>query len=124
MSDREVPLGEDLNLADLGMGILAVAQTVAGGKILHASIELEVDGASGGRCLVDPRGSALTGKIQAVERTRRDARMIAAEAIGGALSLLRRLDHVCCDEDVREIITLAEVSLTLAGSKIKERIDA
>jgi len=66
MSDREIPLGKDLNLADLGMGILAVAQTVVGGQILHASIELEADGS--GRCLLDPRGSALTGKIQ--ERTR------------------------------------------------------
>lgn len=122
MSDREVPRGEDFNLADLGMGILAVARTVAGGRVMRASIELEVHG-SGGRCLVDPRGSALSGEIQAAERARRDARMIAAEAIGGALSILCRLDHVWCDEDVRETLTHARASLARAGSKIKERID-
>jgi hypothetical protein len=49
--------------------------------------------------------------------------MIAAEAIGGALSILCRLDHVWCDEDVRETLTHARASLARAGSKIKERID-
>ena len=104
------------------MGILAVAQTVAGGKVLRASVELEVDG-SGGRCLVDPRGGALTAETVAAERTRRDGRIVAAEAIGGALSILRRLDYVWCDEDVRETLTHARASLARAGSKIKERID-
>lgn len=90
---------------------------------LKEPLGLEVNGDSGS-CLVDPRGGPLTAEAAAAERAWRDGRILAIEAIGGALSTLCRLDHVWCDEDVRETLTQARVSLARAQSKIKERIGA
>lgn len=45
------------------------------------------------------------------------------ETIGCALAVLRRLDHVRYDGDIREILTHVRSTLAVAQSKIKERID-
>jgi hypothetical protein len=56
-------------------------------------------------------------------RSRRDCRLAVAEAVGCALAALRRNDHVWCDEDVRETLRQVRSALSVAQSKIKERID-
>jgi len=59
----------------------------------------------------------------AVEQSRRDQRIAVFETIGCALATLRRLGHVWYDDDVRDQITRVRSSLSVAQSKIKERID-
>lgn len=53
----------------------------------------------------------------------RDKSVSAAETIGGALAVLRRLDYGVIDGDVRESVTRARSTLSVALSKIRERID-
>ena len=60
--------------------------------------------------------------IEAV-RTSHDQRIVARETIGCALAVLRRLDHVRLDSDVREVITKARSALSVAQSTIRGRID-
>ena len=55
--------------------------------------------------------------------TRREGRIRAIETIGSALAVLHRLDHVRYDDDVRDLITKARSSLSVAQSKVKQRID-
>lgn len=55
---------------------------------------------------------------------RRDHRIAVFETIGCALATLRRLDHVWYDEDVRDAITKARSTLSVAQSTIKERVDS
>lgn len=45
------------------------------------------------------------------------------ETIGCALASLRRLDSMWYDEDLRPTITAARSKLSVAQSKVKERID-
>ena len=59
----------------------------------------------------------------AVEHSRRDQRIAVFETIGCALATLRRLDHVWYDGDIHETITKVRASLSVAQSKIKERIE-
>ena len=59
----------------------------------------------------------------AVALKRRDQRLLAHEMIGSALAVLRRLDYVWCDDDVRDSITRARTLLSVAQSTIKGRID-
>ena len=54
---------------------------------------------------------------------RRDQRIAAFATIGCALASLRRLDSVWFDEDIRTTITALRSDLSLAQSKVKERID-
>lgn len=56
-------------------------------------------------------------------RARRDGRVSAAETLGSALAVLRRLDYSCLDADIRTSITRARSTLSVAQSKIKERTD-
>jgi len=58
-----------------------------------------------------------------IVRIRRDQRILVAETIGCALAVLRRLDHVWHDKDIRETVTKVRSSLSVAQSKIKERFD-
>ena len=62
-------------------------------------------------------------KDAASTQNRRDQRLVAVETIGCALATLRRLDHVGYDEDIRESITHARSSLSVAQSKIRKRIE-
>lgn len=55
---------------------------------------------------------------------RRDQRIAASETIGCALATLRRLDHIWHDADIRATITHVKTSLSVAQSKLKDRIDA
>ena len=57
------------------------------------------------------------------EQARRENRIVACETIGGSLAVLRRLDVVWCDDDIRAAITQARSTLSVAQSKVKERID-
>lgn len=50
------------------------------------------------------------------------ARIAVFETIGCALATLGRLDHVWYDADIRNMITKARASLSVAQSKIKERL--
>jgi hypothetical protein len=59
----------------------------------------------------------------AVVRSRREHRIATFETIGCALATLRRLDHVWYDEDIRTTITSARSSLSVAQSRVKQRID-
>lgn len=60
----------------------------------------------------------------AAARSDRDHRIAWFETIGCALALLRRLDHVRYDDaDVRETLTKVRSMLSVAQSKIKEKID-
>lgn len=59
----------------------------------------------------------------AIASARRDHRIAVFETIGCALATLGRLDHVWYDDDVRDVITQVRSSLSVAQSKIKERID-
>jgi hypothetical protein len=61
--------------------------------------------------------------VVAVVRSRREHRIVAFETIGCALATLRRLDHVWYDEDIRATITSARSSLSVAQSRVKQRID-
>jgi len=66
----------------------------------------------------------VAGKTEAaVEQDRRDHRIALFETIGCALAVLRRLDHVWYDGDIHETITKVRASLSVAQSKIKERIE-
>jgi hypothetical protein len=66
-----------------------------------------------------------TGKgTEAVfEQSRRDQRIAVFETIGCALATLRRLGHIWYDEDIRTAITAARSNLSIAQSKVKQRID-
>lgn len=57
-----------------------------------------------------------------IVRSRRDHRIAAFETIGCALATLRRLDHVWYDEDVRVTLTEVRSALSIAQSKVKQRI--
>lgn len=59
----------------------------------------------------------------ALARTRRDHRIAVSETICCALAVLRRLGSAWYDEDVRNMITQARSTLSVAQSKIKKRID-
>jgi hypothetical protein len=50
-------------------------------------------------------------------------RIAVFETIGCALATLRRLDYVWYDEDVRERVTSARSTLSVAQSRVKQRID-
>lgn len=56
-------------------------------------------------------------------RARRDHQIAVAETIGCALATLRRLNHVCYDEDIRATITEVRSALSVAQSKVRARID-
>ena len=51
-------------------------------------------------------------------------RAAAFENIGAALSVLRRLDSMRLDDDVRDEVTRARQTLSVAQSRIHERIRA
>lgn len=55
---------------------------------------------------------------------RRDQRVTAFETIGSAIAVLRKLDYIWCDEDVRDALTRVRATLSVAQSTIKERLDA
>lgn len=56
-------------------------------------------------------------------RLRRDCRITMFETFGCALAALRRINYAWCDDDVREALTQVRSALSVAQSKIKERID-
>lgn len=85
-------------------------------------IEVEVNGGRD-RCAVGPLSWGSTSRIVAEARARRDGRIAACEAIGGCLALLHRLDHVWYDVDLRETLMQVRAALSVAQSKIKERIE-
>ena len=62
---------------------------------------------------------------ETVAGRRRDQRIAVFETIGCAMASLRRLrlDHVWYDEDLRATITAVRSTLSVAQSKVKERID-
>ena len=60
----------------------------------------------------------------AIVRSRRDCRVAVFETIGCALATLGRLDHVWFDDDVRASIITARQTLSVARSKIRDKIDA
>jgi hypothetical protein len=62
-----------------------------------------------------------TGAVRA--RSQRDQQLAVFETIGCALATLRRLDSVWYDEDLRTTITAVRSSLSVAQSKVKERIE-
>ena len=53
----------------------------------------------------------------------RDERVEAFATIGCSIAVLRRLDYVWCDDDVRDAVARARAVLSVAQSTIKERID-
>jgi hypothetical protein len=57
-----------------------------------------------------------------IERARRDHRLAVFETIGCALASLRRLDYAWYDDDIRETLTQVRATLSVAQSKIKERL--
>jgi hypothetical protein len=60
--------------------------------------------------------------MSSVESSGRDQLTVAAETIGCAIAVLRRLDYVRYDDDIREMLTKVRSTLSVAQSKIKERI--
>ena len=56
-------------------------------------------------------------------RSRHDHQIAVVETIGCALASLRRLNNVCYDEDIRATITAVRSTLSVAQSKVKERIE-
>ena len=54
---------------------------------------------------------------------RRCRRIAAAETIGCALAVLRRLDYVWYDDEIRDMVTKARSTLSVAKSKVRQRID-
>lgn len=60
---------------------------------------------------------------EALARSRRDDQIVVFETIGCALAVLRRLNHVWYDEDIRERITAARAALSVTQSMAKQRID-
>lgn len=60
----------------------------------------------------------------ATVQKRRDQRVTAFETIGSAIAVLRKLDYIWCDEDVRDALTRVRATLSVAQSTIKERLDA
>ena len=77
------------------------------------------DGASHWPCPDD----AWHGAQDSVAFSNRDYRIAAFETIGCALAVLRRLDHIRYDADIRETLMHVRSTLSVAQSKIKERID-
>jgi hypothetical protein len=57
-----------------------------------------------------------------LDRARRDHRIAVVETIGCALAALRRVDSAWYDDDVRDMITKARSTLSVAQSTLKERI--
>jgi hypothetical protein len=102
----------------LSMRVLAEAKRAAGDKVLHAMIEVEVNGGRD-HCAV----SAPVTSRTVAEAARRDGWIVACEAIGGSLALLHRLDHVWYDADLRETLMQVRAALSVAQSKIKKRIE-
>jgi hypothetical protein len=70
---------------------------------------------------LDPREDAA--KMAHAALTKRDDRTAAIETIGCALAVLRRLDYCSFDTDIRDTITKARSALSVAQSKIKERVN-
>ncbi len=62
------------------------------------------------------------GTEAAIDRSRRNYQIAVFETIGCALAALRRLDHVRYDDDIRAAVTQVRSALSVAQSKIKERI--
>lgn len=58
-----------------------------------------------------------------VQQERRDHRTAAFETIGCALAVLRRFDYIGNIADVRDSIKQVRSMLSLAQSKLKQRID-
>ncbi len=58
-----------------------------------------------------------------VEAAHRENRIVVFETIGCSIAVLHRLDHIWYDADIRDIVTTVRSSLSVAQSKIKERID-
>lgn len=54
---------------------------------------------------------------------RRDQRVEAFVAIGCSLAVLKRLDYIWCDDEIRDALARARTILSVAQSTIKERID-
>jgi hypothetical protein len=94
---------------------------VGGGIGLHWP-DLDEDVSIAGLLRRQSQDSAPSSTEAVVEKAHRDHRIAVFETIGCALAALRRLDHVWYDEDVREDITQVRSSLSVAQSKIKERI--
>lgn len=63
------------------------------------------------------------GTNPAITSRCRDQRIAVFETIGCALATLRRLDSVWYDEDLRTTITAVRSALSVAQSKVKERIE-
>lgn len=59
----------------------------------------------------------------AAARKRRDQLVTAFETIGSAIAVLRRLDYIPCDEDVRDALTRVRATLSVTQSTVKERIE-
>lgn len=55
--------------------------------------------------------------------SQRDCRIAVFQICGCALAVLKRLDQLWCDEDIREALTQVRSALSVAQSKIKERLD-
>jgi len=66
-------------------------------------------------------GSPSTGVV--VEAGRRENRISVFETIGCSIAVLHRLDVIWYDDDIRDIVTKVRSSLSVAQSKVKERID-
>lgn len=62
-------------------------------------------------------------RVDVASRLRRDCRVSVFETFGCALAALRRINYVWCDDDVRESLTQVRSALSVAQSKIKERIE-
>lgn len=54
----------------------------------------------------------------------RERRLVVTETIGCALVALRRTDYVVCDDDVREALTRARVTLLDASATLNKRLTA
>ena len=59
----------------------------------------------------------------AIADRRRDQLITVFETIGCALASLRRLNSVWYDEDIRTTLTAVRSTLSVAQSKVKERIE-
>jgi len=70
--------------------------------------------------------ASSTGRRKPVELgsvALRDDRIAVFETIGCAMAVLRRLDYLQFDADVRETIVRVRSTLSVAQSKVKQRID-
>jgi hypothetical protein len=95
-------------------------------RLCGALSELSMDdqcGAFGSQCELSRDSQREAAEAPHADRAQREDRTAAVETIGCALTVLRRLVHARFDPDIRDTVTKARAALSVAQSKIKERLN-